>query len=57
MRPTLITFDFISWSSVQELVSCANELKGVLHFIFYYIQCGSYYVEVFDPLGLELCAV
>jgi hypothetical protein len=36
------------WSSVQDVVSCANA--------FYQVQCIWFYVEVFYPLGLEFCA-
>ena len=25
-------------------------------FLFYKVQCGWFYVEVFDPFGLEFCA-
>ncbi|ERE69856.1 hypothetical protein H671_6g16854 [Cricetulus griseus] len=38
------------------LLSCANVFKAISHFLFYEVQCGWIYVEVFDPFGLEFCA-
>ena len=35
---------------------CANALKCTSHFVFYKVQCGWLYVEVFDSFGLEFCA-
>ena len=42
--------------SVQEDVSSANVSKTIPHFLFYQVQCIWFYVEVFDPFGLEFCA-
>ena len=59
MRSHLLIFFFIlehkPLVSVQELSPCANVFEAIPHFLFYYIQHIWFYVEVFDPLGLELC--
>lgn len=33
---------------IFKICSCANEFKGISHFLFYHVLC-----EVFDPLGVE----
>ena len=33
----------------------AFAFKCTSHFLFYKVQCGWLYVEVFDPFGLEFC--
>ena len=41
----------------KKIFPCANEFKVPSHFLSYYrIQCIWFYVEVLDPLGLEICA-
>ena len=42
--------------SVQKVVSYANVFKAIPYFLFYDVPCVWFYVEVFDPLGLEFCA-
>ena len=39
--------------SVQEVVSCANVFKNILHFLFYQDQYIWFYVEAFNSLGRE----
>ena len=39
--------------SVQEVVSCANVFKTILHFLFYHDQYISGYGEDFTSLGRE----
>ena len=34
----------------------ADVFKCTSHFLFYEVQCGWLYVEVFDPFRLEFCA-
>ena len=34
---------------------CVTEFKAIFHFLFYWIQCIWFYVEVPDPLGLVVC--
>lgn len=40
--------------SVHKVFACANELKKIIHFLFYQIQCISPCVEVSDTFGVEL---
>ena len=30
-------------------------IETTSHFLFYQVQCGQVYIEVFNPLGLEFC--
>ena len=35
---------------------CDSKFEALSHFIFYFLDCVLFYVEVLDPLELELCA-
>ena len=39
------------------VVSCANGFKATSHFFFCEVESGWFYIVVFDPFGLEFCAV
>lgn len=40
----------------SEVFSCANDFKAIIpHFLFYPVQCVSFYVEVTDLFGIEFC--
>ncbi|ERE83670.1 hypothetical protein H671_2g6542 [Cricetulus griseus] len=41
--------------SVQKVFSCAIKFKTIPHFLLYQVQCIQFYVEVFDPFGVEFC--
>ena len=60
----------ISWGSIYQLLVLEPEILGFSwgnfllckhiqsyfpHSLFYYIDCFWFYVEVLDPLGLDLC--
>ena len=42
---------------IQELVSYTNIFKANSCFLFYWLQCGWIYVEVFETSGLEFSAL
>jgi hypothetical protein len=43
------------WYSVQEFSPFAYMFEDLSHFLLYMFQCFWFYVEVLDPLRLELC--
>ena len=44
------------WCSIWEVFSYANAFRAIPHSLFCQFQCVCFYVEIFDPLGLEFCA-
>ena len=40
----------------QKIFSCTNVFKAISHFLFYQVQHIWFYVEVFDPFGVEFLA-
>ena len=58
----VLTFFFAEVSQLKEIlfINCCSHFvmglyleSGLLHFLFYEVQCGWFYVEVFEPFGLE----
>ena len=60
MRSYVLVVDFSDYTVCQysalEVVSFDNEFKPVSHFLFYEVHCTWFYLEVFDPFGVEFCA-
>jgi hypothetical protein len=58
MRSQLSILDLIAQAIVvlfRNFFPCAHIFEAFPHFLLYKFQCLWFYVEVFDPLRLELC--
>jgi hypothetical protein len=40
----------------SEVFFSTGEFKGIPHFLFFPVQCIGFYVNIFDPRGVEFYA-
>ena len=59
MKSHLLIVDLSAFflCSTQKVFSCANEFKAIPHRLLYQVFCVWFHVELFDPIGVECCAV